>query len=157
MNQFKIENFRKSHPDSVFPFFKQIDAEACSVLARRIALAIGLTGSTNVLALIRRLVEVESEIGILSENDLSSSLVKILDQATISFSEFVYVNWYRFDSVDQMRYSDFVKNIEDIWYPSSDDVDIFDDTCSSIVSITHFGAVRAVRFQNLERKLDSTQ
>ncbi len=147
MDQFKIENFCKSHPAASFPYFKQIDAEECSVIAKRFAVAVGLSDSADSLTLARRIAEVESDVGTLNELNPQSSLTQLLEKAKIPFSEFVYVNWNRFDSVDLMKFSDLVNYIDDIWYPSSDDIDIFDVTCSWIVSITHYRSVRAARFQ----------
>jgi hypothetical protein len=146
MHGFKIENFYKLHPSGTFPYFKKLDADECRGMAKRIALAIGLPDGEDTLEIVQRLAEVESEIGTLRENDLSSSLFKVIEKAKISLSELVYVNWYRFDSIDQMKYSEFLKYFDDIWYPSSDDIDIFDDTLSCIFSVTHYGAVRAAQF-----------
>lgn len=42
----------------------------------------------------------------------------------------VYINWYRYDQVDEMAFVDLDKCFADIWYPGPDDIDIFDSEFS---------------------------
>ncbi len=43
-----------------------------------------------------------------------------------------------------MKAEDLISTFSDIWYPSSDDLDIIDGTMQWIVSIDHNGTVRAL-------------
>jgi hypothetical protein len=54
----------------------------------------------------------------------------------------VYLNWYRFDDIDQIDLAALDQYFSDIWYPGSDDLDVFDDSTDWIVSIAHFGKIR---------------
>jgi len=65
----------------------------------------------------------------------------------ISAEKKVYVNWYRYDNVDEIQFVDLTKYFDDIWYPGLDDIDIFDATFSWILSISHDGAVRSARLK----------
>jgi hypothetical protein len=65
-------------------------------------------------------------------------------KAGVTSSETIFLNWYRYDDVDEMRLADVTKFFEDIWYPSSDDLDIFDESLRWILSIRHDGEVKYV-------------
>ena len=39
-----------------------------------------------------------------------------------------------------------VRWFDDLWYPAADDLEIFDASCSWLVSVAHDGAVGVVRF-----------
>lgn len=53
----------------------------------------------------------------------------------------VFVNWYYFDDIDAMSYADFRRHFEHLWFLSSDDIDIFDDTYDWIISVNHEGYI----------------
>ena len=53
----------------------------------------------------------------------------------------VYINWYRFDSIDRMAFADLRRFFDDIWYPASDDVEVFDESLSWILLISHEGGL----------------
>jgi len=55
------------------------------------------------------------------------------------------LNWYRFDKIDELRFVDLCEKFEDIWYPSSDDLDIFDRNMNWLISIEHSGSIRVLR------------
>ncbi len=57
----------------------------------------------------------------------------------------LYVNWYKFDSVDLFNLDDFDKFFYDIWFEAADDVDLFDETLTWILSIRHDGCVSLLR------------
>jgi hypothetical protein len=50
-----------------------------------------------------------------------------------------FLNWYRFDKVDELKFDDLCEVFDDLWYPSSDDLDILNPNINWVVSIEHFG------------------
>lgn len=58
----------------------------------------------------------------------------------------VYINWHRFDKIDQMQFPDLMGHFDDIWYPGADDIDIFDDSLNWVASVSHFGNVRLLKW-----------
>jgi hypothetical protein len=56
----------------------------------------------------------------------------------------VLVNWYRFDQIDRIAFSDLSEHFDHIWYPSSDDIEIFDESLDWFVLVRHDGRVAVV-------------
>ena len=92
--------------------------------------------------LVRRIERAGSKIGELDEHDLSSSFKAALAKSKVHPAELIYINWYRFNAIDEMRFSDFVTYFDDVWYPAADDIDVFDSSCLWFLSISHNGVVR---------------
>jgi len=54
---------------------------------------------------------------------------------------FIYLDFYGFGKIERIKFKDFVENIHNLWYPSVDDLTIFDDYCEWVVNIFHYGDV----------------
>jgi hypothetical protein len=61
----------------------------------------------------------------------------------------VFINWYRFDDIDEMRLPDLAEHFADVWLPMAEDPDIFDSTFTWMLSIAHYNAYTL-------RRLDQT-
>lgn len=72
------------------------------------------------------------------------SLTELISSLNIVARDFVYVNWYRFDRIDKIKLTDLCENFEYIWYPGSDDIEVFDDSLEWMISISHGGQVSLV-------------
>ena len=79
----------------------------------------------------------------LSEIDANSDfkLINTLKCLKIKYLDSLYLNWYKFDNIDAIALKDLDKYFYDIWYPGSDDIDIFDSNLTWIVSIRHDGYI----------------
>ena len=75
------------------------------------------------------------------------SVLKLLRDLQLECSESLYLNWYRFDDVDEMKAEDLSRMFDDIWYPGPDDLDLIHAEAHWILSIDHEGFVK---FLNLE-------
>ena len=53
----------------------------------------------------------------------------------------LYVCWDYFYAIDRFDYNDIVKYFSDIWYPSVDDIIIFDDSYKVCMMIRHDGVI----------------
>lgn len=60
-------------------------------------------------------------------------------------NERVYINWHRFDDVDEVELKQLCRLFDEFWYPAADDINIFDDTLNWVVSIDHEGTVYLAR------------
>jgi len=56
----------------------------------------------------------------------------------------VFINWYRFDDIDEISLKDLDQYFYGIWFPVVDDIDIFDDTFKWVVSISHDGIISRI-------------
>ena len=57
----------------------------------------------------------------------------------------VYIDWGRFNDIDEMNADDFNSVFHDLWYPSSDDIEVFDKTLSWVLLVRHFDVVQTVK------------
>ncbi len=69
---------------------------------------------------------------------------RLLSDLEVGIDDSVYINWYRYDEIDEMKLCNFSKYFGDIWYSSADDIDIFDEAFTWMVSIRHDGVVSEV-------------
>ena len=53
----------------------------------------------------------------------------------------LFLNWYRFDTLDVIAASELALRFSGIWYPSADDIELFDSSCEWFLSIAHTGDV----------------
>lgn len=78
------------------------------------------------------------EIG---RNKDSIKLQEIFSSILIIPQTHVYITWDSFDDIDVIPFDDFCEYFDDIWYPSADDIGVFDDSFSWFVIITHYGKI----------------
>ncbi len=58
--------------------------------------------------------------------------------------EEVYINWDDFTTIVRMRFKDLTEHFHYVWYPGPDDIEIFDDSLSWILSVDHGGYLRVL-------------
>lgn len=146
MDKFKIDRFNSEYPNDVeFPEFYSLDNTDLLRLQNR------LFDKSNVkdrdlLKLTKTLNYQASVIPEINAEHEGFYLSSAFSHENIKPNEWIYLNWYRYDQVDKMRFSDLEKYFDAIWYPSSDDLDIFDDSYAWILSIRHDGVLSLLRF-----------
>lgn len=143
MEKFKIENFEKDS-ERVFPKFRSLDTQEIDCIVNRLRTTLAINLKEN----LKLTVEIDRRQSILNQFNMHSvdiTFSDILIKLNIHSSELVYINWYRYDNIDEMNLKDLVMHFNDIWYPCSDDIDIFDETCKWIVSINHEGYVKFLK------------
>ena len=84
----------------------------------------------------------------INANSKSFELLATLRKLNVLPQERAYLNFYRFDNIDEMSIFDVSADFRFIWYPQSDDIDIFDSTLTWILSVSHDGELSLVRFDN---------
>jgi hypothetical protein len=99
------------------------------------------------LTLTKQLFELTRPCGGPNAEDDDFHLQETMVRVGITPQKTVYVNWYRYDEIDEMHFAELAKYFDDIWYPSSDDIDLFDSTFSWLVEIPHYGVVQWCRLE----------
>jgi len=140
MEEFKIVHFEKEKPGENFPFFIHLSNEEARVLFEKLQNKIGgsLTPQELSLEIRERSSYLEGENA--EKNDFSIKMV--FDSIGVKTRINIYINWYLFDNIDKIHFSDFNQFFDDIWYPGADDIDIFDNTTDWLVSINHDGSIK---------------
>lgn len=76
--------------------------------------------------------------------DCKLQVAGLLSYLKISPREHVFINWNRYDDIDEIGFNDLDMYFSDIWYPGSDDIDIFDSSFRWIISISPEGYIKVV-------------
>ena len=146
MDEHKIQYFEQEGGRS-FPWFRVVSPVECAALRGRIAEKVGVPLEADPLKLVLRVAEKEGRNLPQSAEDEHFDLAQVIATAGIEPRDLVHLNWYRFDRIEQMGLADLIDYFDEIWYPGSDDLDIFDETVQWILSISHHGAVRVLFFE----------
>jgi hypothetical protein len=144
MDQFKIDNFVAPHPGTAFPAFRHLSSEECAPIRVTIASKLGLPSNADGLTVVRTLETKATAIQGRSPSDPDFVPSKLLSQFRILPQE-IYINWYRLNDVDVMSTGHVDRAFHDIWYPSSDDIEIFDESLSWFLLVTHFETLKLLR------------
>ena len=76
-----------------------------------------------------------------------TAILGMFSKLGIKHQSHVFLNWYRFDNIDEIEVDGLNTYFADIWYPSTDDIDLFDNTFKWIVSIRHDGQISRGRLE----------
>jgi len=141
MEIFKIELFEKENPSNEFPSFITLDSEGTAKIRQRFAQKLKTTenlGGKELLALLSSNCETIKKF---NATVVGFNVSEVLSDLKVFPKDKIYINWYRYDDIDEMSFTDFSKYFDYIWFPSSDDIDLFDDTYDWVLSISHEGYV----------------
>jgi len=148
IEDFKLERFKIVFPDTEFPVVHALPSEKCVDLKRKLAEKLGLATNVAPVQLLETLYNsFHIERAGIVATDPGFNLGTLLRESGVKTSQQVYINWNQFDHVDEIKLTDLVKYFQYLWYPSSDDVEIFDDTLRWVALVRHDGAVRVVRLE----------
>jgi hypothetical protein len=143
VESFKIKNFEREYGVNSFPGFRSLDAGEAyhifSLLKERLGLppkSSGLDVLDNIGKKATALSEVDAAVEMF---DLCSILAQLEFVATK-----VFVNWDRFEKIDEFGTKDLCQYFTDIFYPSADDLEIMDVGLTWLLSIRHYGTVKAL-------------
>lgn len=144
METFKREHFQAEHPDQTFPAIEPIAERDAEFVRNEWSRKLDVEPEADPLTLLNA-AEARSEAvnGAAGEEDFN--LADILIRAGVRAAETVYINWDRFDAIDAIALRDLSAFFDFIWYPAVDDIEVFDRTCSWMLLIRHYGAVRLLR------------
>lgn len=145
MDDFKITNFERENPNKKFPgviSLKEKETKKIFDIFKQRMDSKFIDG----LELVRKLDMVENTVLDINAKSENFYLTEVFAKLDIFPKDNVYINWYRYDKIDQMQFNDLAQYFNYIWYPDSDDIDLFDDSFSWIVSINHEGIIKSICF-----------
>ncbi|MCR9166599.1 MAG: hypothetical protein NXI35_38405 [bacterium] len=144
MDTSKLENFRRSYPGQPFPEFAALTAAECETLRKKVAATLGLSDG-DPLELVRHLhAQTGNHLGEVPR-DGQPDLRALVEGVPIGRPHRVFVNWYRFDDIDSLDLDALSRHFDDIWYPSVDDIEVFDDSCRWFLSVSHDGRMTLIQ------------
>lgn len=142
MDSIKLEHFQRSHPGLSFPPVHELGDRETEALRARLVRACGLPTSASAIELTNWIAENATQISRADASSASFNVQRLLTDLGIRSEPYVFLNWYRFDKIDKLALVDLTRYFSDIWYPASDDIEIFDSTCDWMLAIAHTGSVR---------------
>lgn len=145
MQQFKIEDFEKEHGKGSFVWHRHLAEPEADALRETIQRALRLPDQVKPLELTQHILEKSEDISGVDAESPDFKLTALLAQLGLEPSPTVFLDWHRFDNVDEVRTEDLSKHFDDIWYPAADDLFIVDPQLRWIVLILHYGAVALLK------------
>jgi len=142
MEDFKIELFEQEYEIN-FPNFVHLSENECLLLINKISKRFDL----EINNLIQTISLRQSYMENIDAKD-GFNLIETLNSISILPLPKIYINWYQFDNIDLLDTSDLNKYFYDIWFPSADDIDLFDESLNWLVSIRHDGIVSFLKKEN---------
>lgn len=139
MEDFKVDLFKEEYKIN-FPNYIHLPESDCLELIR----VISKKYKISVESLVKELNSIQSFLENVNAKD-DFKLIDVLNRLSIKPSSQIYINWYRFDDIDVFDIIDLDKYFYDIWFSSSDDIDLFDKSLDWIISIRHDGCISFVK------------
>lgn len=141
MDEHNIRGFELENPGRAFPAHRSLASAETQELRARLRALLRLPQKTDDLRLVQTLASISVDSRSENADDENFSLVRTLGGFGITPQSKLFINFYRFDEIDEMALDDVVQCFRFIWYPHSDDIDIFDSTLSWVLSVSHDGIV----------------
>ena len=140
MEDFKVKNFIRENPGRDFPWHEHIAGDQLDQVVGSLR-DLFFVKEINAVDFISRLENMSKEVSSIYAGVDDFDLAAGFREFNIKPKDIVYINWYKFDDIDRLRFSDLCDYFDDIWYPESDDIEIFDSTNEWVVQVSHYGAV----------------
>ena len=147
MENFKIDNFVRENPGCLFPDVLTLTQDEALSLKSKLIELLRLDPTVDSLKLINFLLGKSSAITNINAEEDDFNFLEVMRLAGINPKQSVLVNWDRMETIDRIQFDDFCKYFSDIWYPSSDDIEIFDDSLTWMVFIEHSGDIRLAQLR----------
>ena len=145
MDSVKIENFKRSYPGESFPRFRSLTGAECGGLRHRLAKSLGIDRVEDTLLLVRRLHGCPSiDLGIVQETG-PIDVGNLVERCGFRCGATAYINWHRFDDIDEISIVDLSRFFDDLWYPGSDDIEIMNESMDWVLVVDHDGWMRFIR------------
>lgn len=145
MELFKVQRYERAFGKGTFPRFREMPPVECSEVRGTIAKAIGVPAESDPLQILKSLAASSRCIPGINATDSGFRLDEVLEVLGVECSGRAILNWHRFDKMDEMATSDLCHWFGDIWYPSSDDLEVIDGAFRWIIIVEHHGAVSVLK------------
>ena len=143
MEATKLSRLVEKHPSAAISL-RTLSADDATELKTRLSDRLKLDASLDVPRFMKALRSRRRSVVSSNAESVNFNLVECLKFAGLVAEPRVYINWDRFQTIDSIALDILAQHLDDFWYPKADDIDIFDETCSWIVSIDYDGFVWVV-------------
>ena len=144
MDDIKIKNLGTRRPGLDLPAIRHLGREECESLLKELTARLEMPDGSSALAILKVLELGASDIPHVKPSDDGFVLSELLNRLQFEPAN-IYINWSSFDDIDEMSTVQFSAVFHDLWYPSSDDIEIFDRSHDWVLLIRHFDVVQLLR------------
>ncbi|WP_103574690.1 heat-shock protein [Campylobacter concisus] len=135
MDQIKLENFRKEHGFDML-IIRSLPAGECLKIRENLLHKFSLQNIDEFFK-----IDKFSRLDGFNADEANFDLNALFSELDIATPNEICINFNKFESIDILHFDDLSKFFSDIWYPSLDDIEIFDINLSFIFSVRHYGAI----------------
>ena len=135
MDQIKLENFRKEHGIKM-PIVRSLSAGECLKIRENLLYKFSLDDIDEFFK-----IDKFNRLDGFNADEENFDLKAIFSELGITTPNEICINFNKFESIDILHFDDLSKFFSDIWYPSLDDIEIFDIHLSFIISVRHYGEI----------------
>ena len=135
MDQIKLENFRKEHGFEM-PIIRSLPYDECLEIRENLLYKFSLQNIDEFFK-----IDKFSRLDGFNANEENFDLKAVFNKLGIAKPNEICINFNKFESIDILHFDDLSKFFSDIWYPSLDDIEIFDINLNWIVLVRHYGAI----------------
>ncbi len=139
MHEIKIKNYERIYGAGKFMQFRHLSESEGQQILQELRRKFHRPDNFDTVALLELLRSKSIVAGNIGTQHFD--LRDIFNKFDLNVPEVVYLNWYRFDDMDEVKTEDLVRDLEHVWYPSSDDLEIIEPHLNWVISIEHFGTV----------------
>jgi hypothetical protein len=140
MQSFKIENFVRENPGVSPPRFQSLTDSEASTLVERLLTSAGQPKGTR-REIMQCLSEQATPLTDVNLDEDEVALHELFSRTGIKFGPVVYVQWGPLREIDRFETEELARYFYDVWYPSADDIEMFDDTTAWVIFVRHYGGV----------------
>ena len=141
MDKGKFKNFREYHGfdlTSIIP----LSLEECEKNKKKLYSMFNVKCDKDFFhSVIKKSIHIPIDAEQIGGEENSIPLKSVFFDIGIIPSNSIYIIWDNLNDIDIIPTEDFCKYFEDIWYPSADDIGVFDASYSWIIIITHYGEI----------------
>ena len=135
MDQIKLENFRKEHGFDM-PIIRSLSPSECLKIKENLLHKFSLQNIDEFFK-----IDKFSRLDGFNADEANFDPKALFSKLNITAPNEICINFNKFESIDILHFDDLSKFFSDIWYPSLDDIEIFDINLSFIISVRHYGAI----------------
>ena len=135
MDQIKLENFCKEYGFEM-PIVRSLSNDECLKIRENLLHKFSLDDIDEFFK-IDKFNKLDGFNAVEANFDIKTAFSEL----GIATPNEICINFNKFESIDILHFDDLSKFFSDIWYPSLDDIEIFDLNLNWIVSVRHYGGI----------------
>lgn len=130
---YKVEVFQVDFPGRPFPWYRLLDEQECANLRAGLERRIGNVREVQPRQLLWDLWQRATSLDGDPSDEAAFDPRVLMESLGLVPGQRVYLDWSPFTEVYEMRFNDFVEFFHSLYFPSADDLTVFDDTLSWIL------------------------